>query len=87
VPSKVIAVPEADHMGQSALRVLMRHHPHDSFRVLDRDDRALAQAASLDPQVLDHVNALETFTALARDDHALGEGIIATAPAAHAGGA
>lgn len=47
---KVIAVLGAGQMGRSALRILLRRRPADSFRVLDRDERALADAAALDPQ-------------------------------------
>jgi lysine 6-dehydrogenase len=50
VASETIAVLGAGHMGQSALRILLRHHPHDGFRVFDHDERALVGASSLDPQ-------------------------------------
>ena len=47
---KTIAVLGAGHMGRSALRILLRRRPHDWFRVLDRDQGALAEAAALDPR-------------------------------------
>jgi lysine 6-dehydrogenase len=48
VAEKTIAVLGAGHMGRSALRILLRRRPHDWFRVLDRDQGALAEAAALD---------------------------------------
>ena len=47
---KTIAVLGAGHMGRSALRILLRRRPQDWFRVLDRDQGALAAAAALDPR-------------------------------------
>ena len=81
---KTIAVLGAGHIGQSALRILLRHHTEDGFRVLDRDERALAAASALGPQrVRTHAQALDRFIALAEDEHVFPDGIIAAA----AGGA
>jgi shikimate 5-dehydrogenase len=119
VASKTIAVLGAGHMGQSALRILLRHRLDDRFRVFDRDERALAALASMTVvdhammargtglgaaatvdvllsngapagahgvEVLDHAQALDTFIALAEEEHAFPDGIIATSAAAAAGG-
>jgi hypothetical protein len=117
VVSKTIAVLGSSHMGQSALRIFLRHRPDDGFRVFDRDERALANAAALDPQrlrtrradlfydnldlsgcavllnlagahgveVLDRIQGMDTFTALAEAEHAFTDEIIATSAAAPAG--
>lgn len=86
--NKAIAVLGAGHMGQSAFRILLRHHPDESFRVFDRGGRALADASALDPQrVRTHAQALDAFIALAEDEHAFPDGITATSAAAAAGGA
>ena len=81
---KTIAVLGAGHIGQSALRILLRHHPDERFRVFDRDKRTLADGSALDPQrVRAHAQARDTFIALAEDEHVFPDGIIAAA----AGGA
>ena len=81
---KTIAVLGAGHIGQSALRILLRHHPDERFRVFDNDERALPDASVLDPQrVRTHAQALDTLIALAEDEHVFPDGIIAAA----AGGA
>ena len=86
--SKTIAVLRAGHIGQSALRILLRHHPDERFRVFDRDKRTLADGSALDPQrVRAHAQALDAFIAIAEDKHAFPDGIIATSAAAAAGGA
>ena len=84
--SKTIAVPGAGHMGRSTLNILLRHRPDDGFRVFVRDERALADASALDPQrVRTQAQALDAFIALAEDEHAFPDGIIATSAAAAAG--
>lgn len=47
---KTIAILGVGHMGRSALTILLRRRPHDRFRLFDRDQAALAEAAELDPR-------------------------------------
>jgi lysine 6-dehydrogenase len=50
VARKTIAVLGVGHIGQSALRILARRRQNDGFLVFDLHERALADAAAVDPQ-------------------------------------
>jgi hypothetical protein len=90
VARKMIAVLGAGHMGQSALRIqtmMARGTGLGAAALVDVLLSNGAPAGAHGVEVLDHDQALDTFIALAEDEHAFPDGIIAASAAAAAGGA
>jgi hypothetical protein len=89
VASKTIAVLGAGHMGQSALRIqaMMARGTGLAAAAVDVLLSNGTPAGAHSVEVLDHDQALDTFIALAEDEHAFPDGIIAASAAAGAGGA
>jgi hypothetical protein len=90
VASETIPVLGAGHMGQSALRIQAIMARGTGLGAAAAVDVLLSNGAPTGAhgvEVLDHAQALDTFIALAEDEHAFPDGSIAVSAATVAGGA